>query len=111
MLETENLGRQILFTPYPIAEKINCLQKFIYLFIYLLHENLLPLLLGRRVNFKEREGRRAKKKKGIEAERVKPRTPTRENGTLIREKEQKEDKKWNKEKENYIRFFIRKNIY
>ena len=45
-----------------------------------------------RINAKERQGRRAKKRKGIEAQRAKPPTPTRAIDVLIRDDEQKKKK-------------------
>ena len=52
-----------------------------------------------RVNAKEREVKRAKKREGIEVERVKPSAPTQVIGALKEEEEQNENRKKNKKKE------------
>ena len=69
---------------------------FIYLFfIYLFIRRIPnPATAGlARINAKEREARRAKKRKGIEAQRVKLPTPSREIDALIGDDGQKERKK------------------
>ena len=48
---------------------------------------------------KERQGRRAKKRKGIVAQKVKPSTPIREIDALIGHEEQNEKQKKEKKKE------------
>ena len=49
--------------------------------------------MGRRVNAKERKGRRVKERKGIEEQRAKPTTPTRAIDALIGDEELKEKQK------------------
>ena len=82
-------------------------------FIYLLYYNLNPATTGSaRINGKEREKkgqvRRAKKRKGMEAQGVKPSTRARTTDALTGEKEQNRKQKKNKHasKTNIIPPFI-----
>ena len=61
----------------------------IYLFIYLLFKTLNAATVGLlRINAKERHERRAKERKSIEAQSVKPPTPSRAINALIGDEEQ-----------------------
>ena len=61
-----------------------------YIFILFIKQRPNPTTAGSaRINAKERQARRAKKRKGIEAERVKPPTPTRATDDFIGGEERK----------------------
>ena len=67
----------------------------LYLFYYLLYRDLNPSITGsEHINAKKRvKKKRMKKRKGIEAQRVKPPTPSRETDALIGDEEQNRKQK------------------
>ena len=79
---------------------------FIYLFIYLLYRDLHSSTAGSpRINAKERDkkdrqGRRTKKRKVLEAQRAKPQIPSWAIDAFIKEEEQNRTGKKNKETGN-----------
>ena len=70
--------------------KINELQmdiEVIYFYLFIILEPTLSTVGSLRINAKERQARRVKKGKGIEAQRVKHATPSRATDALIGDEE------------------------